>query len=92
MSSFILFHARSDYGNYIIASGGDTVNGITDSTEIIEPGMTSWGKGPSLPKPTFANCMIEDHQTSSVLLVGGYSNTEWSSAIYQLKAPLTVTR
>ena len=72
-------------------SGGETFDGITDSTEILEPGMTSWAKGPALPMPTYAHRIVEDLRTSSVLLVGGYGGG-WSSAIYQLKAPLTITR
>ena len=89
---YILLKTRTDAGDFIIVSGGQTVNAITDSTEILEPGMSSWGKGPSLPIPTVCHCMVEDKLTSSVLLLGGYSNGILSGSIYQLKAPLTITR
>lgn len=73
-------------------TGGHTVNGSTDSTEILEPGKSSWGTGPPFPVTIVYSAMVEDHTTSSVLVVGGRSNGIYLASIYQLKAPLTITR
>ena len=92
LNSHNFCQTSSDAGNYIRVSGGKTFSGFIDSTEILEPGNNSWGKGPSLPLPAYGSSIVEDDSNSRVLILGGYSDGVHFGSIYQLKAPLTITR